>query len=223
MKRILSIFIAALMLFSCTLSALADSRVIYDGNADKFIFEAGSEYSPTDLFENFKGVMPGDMLLQQITVRNKTSNKVKVKIYLRALGAHEGSEAFLSQLGLKVQKSTDNPMAYMFDAAANETAQLTEPVCLGTLYSGGEVNLDVLLTVPLELSNDFQNQVGYLDWEFLVEELPIEDTDPEPPKTGDDSNHTLWITLLIASAAIMIILFLWKKKENEEEDKAPQN
>lgn len=220
MKKIITIFVALIIALTAAFPVCAaDSNVTYDGNADKFIFGAGSEYSPTDLFSNFKSVMPGDVLMQQITVKNSTSNKVKVKIYLRALGAHEGSEEFLSKLHLQVQKSTDNPMAYMFDAPANETAGLTDAVLLGTLYSGGEVNLDVTLYVDPELSNEFQNQIGYLDWEFLVEELPIEPGDPQPPKTGDNSRFGLWLTLMLCSITMFLVLVLWRKKDDEEKEK----
>ena len=45
-----------------------------------------------------KGVMPGDKLTQTVNVKNDASKDVEVKIYMRALGAHEGSEEFLSQL-----------------------------------------------------------------------------------------------------------------------------
>ena len=72
--------------------------------------------------------MPGDSLTQPITVKNDASKKVKVKIYMRSLGAHEDSEEFLSQLGLRVEKSAANEMAYMFDAAANETTQQSDPI-----------------------------------------------------------------------------------------------
>ena len=160
--------------------------------------------------------MPGDTLTQQITVKNDASKKVKVNIYIRSLGAHEDSKEFLSQLRLWVQTSADNNMAYMFDAAADQTAQLTDWVLLGTLYSGGQVNLDVRLDVPVELDNTFQNLVGYLDWEFKVEEFPIEETDPEPPKTGDTMNLPLWFTLLGASAAAMFVVLLLKRKEEKE-------
>ena len=150
MKKVITLLVVLILSFSSVLPVYAtDGKVSYDGNAREFIFEPGSEYSPTDLFPNFKGVMPGDTLTQKITVKNDVSNNVKVKIYIRSLGAHENSAEFLSQLSLKVQKSEDNEMAYMFDAVANETAQLTDWVCLGTLYSGGEVNLDVILDVPL--------------------------------------------------------------------------
>ena len=210
--------LACLLVFSAVLPvSAANGKVTYAGQAEQFIFEPGSEYSPTDLFPNFKGVMPGDTLTQQITVRNDAAKEVKVKIYIRSLGAHEDSVAFLSQLGLTVRKSVDNEMAYMFDAAADETAQLTDWVCLGTLYSGGEVNLDVVLSVPVELDNAYQDQIGYLDWEFMIEEYPVEPDDPKPPLTGDDSNVWLWVAVLVGALVLSMILFvIWRRKERKE-------
>ncbi len=221
MKKIIALLITFVLLLSSTVTAFAaDGKVTYSGNAGKFVFEPGSEHSLTDLFPNFKGVMPGDTLTQKITVKNDADNKVKVKIYIRSLGAHEDSKEFLSQLGLKVAKSENNEMAYMFDAAANETAQLTDWVYLGTLYSGGEVNLDVTLNVPVELDNEFQNKIGYLDWEFMIEEFPVEPDDPKPPQTGDNSNIGLWIAIMLCSLFMMIILLVWRKKDKENEEYA---
>ncbi len=219
MKRCLTFLCVFALLLSCvTPTFAADGNVTYSGDAGEFIFAPGSEYSPTDLFPNFKDVMPGDSITQPITVKNDASKKVKVKIYVRSLGAHEDSVEFLSKLHLRVEKSEENTMAYMFDAAANETAQLTEWVCLGTLYSGGEVNLNVILDVPVELDNQYQQQIGYLDWEFMIEEYEIEPTDPEPPKTGDDSQLWLWTGLMIMSLCGLIILLLaWKRREKEEQ------
>ena len=221
MKKIITLLITLVLLLSSAVTVFAaDGKVTYSGNAGNFVFEPGSEHSLTDLFPNFKGVMPGDTLTQKITVKNDADNKVKVKIYMRSLGAHEDSVEFLSQLGLKVAKSEENEMAYMFDAAANETAQLTDWVCLGTLYSGGEVNLDVTLNVPTSLDNEFQSKIGYLDWEFMIEEFPVEEGDPKPPQTGDNSNMGLWFALMISSLAILIILLVWRKKDKEQEENA---
>lgn len=217
MKRFLTLLAILAIALGCALPAgAADGQVTYDGIAGQFIFAPGSEHSLTDLFPDFKGVMPGDVLTQRITVRNDVSHDVKVKIYIRALGAHEDSVEFLSQLGLQVRKSEENEMAYMFDAAANETAQLTDWVYLGMLYSGGEVNLDVILTVPVEMGNEFQDAIGYLDWEFMVEEFPVEDDDPDP--TGDESNVMVWMTLLFASLILFVIF--WKRRERQEEEQA---
>ena len=221
MKKIITLLITFALLLSSTMTVFAaDGKVTYSGNAGNFVFEPGGEHSLTDLFPNFKGVMPGDTLTQKITIKNDANNKVKVKIYMHSLGAHEDSVEFLSQLGLKVAKSEENEMAYMFDATANETAQLTDWVYLGTLYSGGEVNLDVTLNVPVELPNEFQNKIGYLDWEFMIEEFPVEEGDPKPPQTGDNSHMGLWFALMISSLAMLIILLVWRKKDKENEENA---
>ncbi len=216
MKKWFALLCACILLLTCASPVwAADGNVTYSGDAGSFIFAPGSEYSPTDLFPNFKDVMPGDSIAQPITVKNDASNKVKVKIYMRSLGAHQDSAEFLSQLRLRVEKPEENAMAYMFDAAANETAQLTDWVCLGTLYSGGEVNLNVILDVPVTLDNDFQQQIGFLDWEFMIEEYEIEPTDPQPP-TGDDAQLWRWSGLLIFSlAALLLLLFPLKRKTKE--------
>ena len=217
MRKLLSILCACLLVLGCAMPAsAADGNVNYSGDAGQFIFAPGSQYSPTDLFPNFKDVMPGDSISQAITVKNDASNKVKVKIYMRALGAHEDSVEFLSQLRLRVLKDETDTMAYMFDAAANETAQLTEWVCLGTLYSGGEVDLLVFLDVPVELDNMFQEKIGYLDWEFMIEEYAIEPSDPRPPYTGDDFQIWIWAGLMgVSLVAIIVLIVLWKRKKKE--------
>ena len=214
MRRYFAIICAVIIVLLCAIpSVRAEGTVTYSGEAEKFIFAPGSEYSPTDLFPNFKNVMPGDSIIQPITVKNDVANKCKVKIYMRALGAHGDSVEFLSQLKLTVVKGTDT---IMFDAPADQAAQLDDWVCLGTLYSGGECELVVTLDVPVTLDNQFKNLVGYLDWEFAVEELPIEPSDPEPPKTSDDSRIYLWTAMMFGSLAVIIILLFGRRKEEKD-------
>lgn len=222
MKRFLIFLLVLSTVFVMPVHAAVGS-VTYSGDAGQFIFAPGSDHSLTDLFPNFKDVMPGDVLTQQITVKNDASNQVKVKIYIRSKGAQEGSEEFLSQLNLTVAASQTNTMAYMFDAAADQAAQLSEWVCLGTLYSGGVVNLDATLTVPTSFGNEFQNRVGYLNWEFMIEEFPVEDTDPEPPKTGDRTPVVMMVVLLGVSVGSLLILILMKRKKKEQEEQHAQD
>ena len=218
MKKTIASLIAVLLVSAMFLSAsAAGGQVIYSGRSGEIIFAPGSDYSPTDLFDNFKGVMPGDTIEQPITVRNDADDEVKVKIYMRSLGAHADSQAFLSQLHLKVRKAADNEMAYMFDAAADQTAGLTDWVYLGTLYSGGEVNLEVLLEVPTSLGNEFQDNVGYLDWEFMIEELPVDPDDPKPPPTGRDSAVGVWAAVLAGAALVLFLLLIARRKKQEQE------
>jgi len=207
-KLTLTLLVLVLLIGSC-LNAFAEGSVTYDGNAQDFIFEPGSVYSPTDLFPDFKSVMPGDSLTDQVLVKNDPAKGVKINVYMRALGAVEG-EDLLSQMTLTVKQ---NGGATLFEAPANETAQLTDWVSLGTLAPGGEVLLDVTLNVPIEMGNEFAYRVGKLDWQFKIEELPEEK--PTPP-TGDNFALFGYIALAIAMLAV-ILLVVSRRKQKESE------
>lgn len=216
-KRMAALALAlALALTVAPIARAAEGDVLYDEDAAEFVFTIGSEYSETDLFHHFKEVMPGDTLTDRIIIRNDASNNVKIKVYMRSLGAHPDSVFFLSQLTLHVENGEET---VMFDAA-HETGDLSDWVCLGTLYSGGEVELDVTLQVPVTLDNEFKELIGYLDWQFMVEQFPVEPDDPKPPQTGDDSPVLLYGALMAASAFVLILLLLPRRKKEEEPEAA---
>ena len=209
MKKIIAVILALVLMLALAAPAFAAGNVTYDGNAQKFIFAPGSEYSPTDLFSDMKGVMPGDNISQLITVKNTAPANKYVKIYLRALGAQEDTDEFLSKLTLTVKQQGASTL---FEAPANETAQLTDRVLLGTFASGAEVTLNVTLKVPLDLDEKFNDTIGYLDWEFTVEEFDV----PPGPKTGDSTNIWIYVAIMAAVVLIAVAAILIAKKKKHE-------
>lgn len=203
MKKWICVLLALMMLSA---SALAASSVTYEGGAEKFVFLPGSEHSDSDMFENFKGVLPGDVLTQKIAVKNDTDGQVR--IYLRAESKGMQDKNFLSQLSMTV----DCRDKEIFDAAPSETAQLTKNTLLGTFKSKGSTELTVTLTVPATMGNEHMGRVGVVPWTFVVEEIPEDDT----PDTGDWFQTNVWIGLAAALAATIVLLLFVQRKRRAE-------
>ncbi|MGN0745862.1 MAG: hypothetical protein ACI4ML_04225 [Aristaeellaceae bacterium] len=206
MKKIISICLALLMAAALCGSALAAASVTYEGGAEKFVFLPGSEESDSDLFENFKNVLPGDTITQTIRVQNATDKQVR--IYLRAEPVSDIHREFLSQLSLTV----DCKNKEIFDAAPSETAQLTNMTLLGTFKKAGSTDLVVTLTVPESLSNQYMGAMGVVPWTFLVEEIPEDPT----PHTGDWFQAGLWIGAAALLAAAVIVLIVLQRRRRKE-------
>lgn len=77
----------------------------------------------TDLFENFKNCVPGDVRTQEIAVSNTTNGMVR--IYMKAEPVHPSDRDFLNQLHMTVHCEDQS----IFDAAPSRRAQLTESMC----------------------------------------------------------------------------------------------
>ena len=225
-KTIASLVMMLVLLLGIGAPAYADGIVSYQGGAEKFVFLPGSSYTDTDLFDGFKGVMPGDTLTQTVEVRNRFLGTGSVKIYLRAVAHDEQANPlskevaatgetvatmsdFLSKLYMEVWQGD----SCIFTGSPDELDGLKNNVLLGTVARFKSTTLTIKLEVPAELGNEYANRVGEVDWVFTAEEL-----DPQGnPKTGDTSNLTLWIVVMVvclAAIAVVAFLVLKKKKQN---------
>ena len=182
-KKLSSLLLGAALAFTTivTPALAADSSVTYEGRAEKFVYAPGSEQSDTDLFDNFKNVMPGDSLEQIIYVANNNKKCDYVKIHLRAEAHGEENPLidavankedvasmsdFLNQLGMKVYLKDE----VIYESSPDEVAGFKEGVLIGALRYGAVAELKVVLEVPLELDNKYANRIGEVDWIFTVSE-----------------------------------------------------
>ena len=216
MKRIArfcTLMLVLAMMLSLTTTAFATGKVTYDGTANQFFFAPGTKESVTNLFSEFQTVMPGDTITDQIVIQNDSAKNVKIKVYLRSQGAQLDTDELLSQMKLTVKQ---NGNSVLYAAPAHKVAQLADWVYLGTVYSGGNIKLDLTLEVPITMGNEFQEEAGYIDWEFKVEELPV---DPNDPKTGDTSDVFVYAAVLAGSvvAAILVLILIKRRKQSDEE------
>ncbi len=195
-RLIISLMLAATLMTAAATKSCAAGIVSYEGAAHGFAFSPGSIDSPTDLFDGFKDVMPGDRLTQQIAVSNHTHSPVR--IFLRTQGAQLQTKAFLRQMTLTV---TQQDGTCLFDSPADQTGQLSDWICLGTFQPDAHVLLDLVLDVPIEMDNAWADAIGCLDWEFRAEELsPAVDT-------GDqNSPWIMGIGFALSACAIAVLL-----------------
>ena len=159
----------------------AEPTVTYCGAAEGFRFAPGSDYTATDLFENFKNAMPGDTLEQTIRFRNEAADCDYIRLYLRAVPHSEAENPlservaetetvatmtdFLSKLSMKVWNGTQ----LIYEGSPDDPDGLSAAKYLGTYARGAEAVLRAELSVPAELGNEYTGRVGEVDWVFLAE------------------------------------------------------
>ena len=238
MKKIFKIAAASLVASACAFTlctgafAADDSSVTFNGHNKGFDFKPGSEYSATDLFDNFKNCMPGDSLTETITVTNASGDSDYIALYVRALPHDEETNPLSDSLiaaGETVASMTDflsklhmrvlNGDSVIFDVSPDQLEGMEENVLIGNFEKGESTTLTVELTVPLDLSNEYADRVGEVDWLFVTESFDY----PEPEKPDDDLIQTgaknLPVPVLAVLGSALIVLgavFVSKKKENED-------
>lgn len=185
--------------------------VSYYGQARQFVFTPGTAENPGDLFDMFKGLMPGDVREQEITLCSAAQSGAPINLFLRAyvpaLGANATKEqreladkanALLRKLTITVSSDefTDQPM---LDAGAYPEQGMGDWVFLGRFAYDTESLLRVHVSVPAVLEdetysdNDFQDVEAVVRWAFLVEEfdedpvVPVPPDDPVPDNPGPDA------------------------------------
>ena len=210
-KKMFAIVLALILALGVAGNALAATAVKLKLNSK---YDTYYEFTPetTDLFENFKGLMPGDKVSQEILVENTTWHGLR--IWLRAEPVNQLQKDFLDQLKLTV--TADN--GKIFEAVAGEqdglapTKERPWGVPLGVFDTNGKTTLTATIEVPIELGNEYMGQMGIVPWTFTVEEVNLNTT----PETGDSFTMWVWVAVAAVLAAGIVILLMKQRKQRTE-------
>ncbi len=179
-----------------------------------FQVSPGSQESQSDLFSSFKGVMPGDVCVETIEIRNRTGERKPIRLALTAISPVMDSpepeqraamEELLSMLSVRVwAKNT-----LVFDATA--AASSNKSVSLGVIPYGKSADMRVELTVPVEVNNRQARNIAQIQWVFSAEDA----SDPSAPQTGDNSHLVLWSVLCVVSLGGVVGVYFWSRKRKQ--------
>lgn len=185
-KKILSVLLIILILSFNFITAFAADTDVELNNAYNYIFKLNPR---EDLFQNFKGIMPGDHKTQLIALQNTESDK-NITIYMRAETFEEYKE-FLDWMTLKVYKSeTPNGEKILLSQNhASEPGKLVTDIKLATMAPGEKVYITVILDVDIKMGNSQALTNGIIRWIFSCEEEEIIDN-PTKPTTEPTTKHT---------------------------------
>lgn len=195
-KRVFALVLTvALAMGICGGAMAAESSVTYQ-NGNVIALEPG-DFNATDLFDGFKGLMPGDVKTETVSVKNDNDEFDYIKVYLRAephgennAPVAEGIEdigkmnEFLAQLSMTVE----NGGTEIYNASPDQADGLASNVYLGTIAKGETITLDVELSVPITLGNEYANCIGEVDWVFTFEGFDTDVLTATKIWSGDTEN-----------------------------------
>ncbi len=226
--KTLSVLVMTVLLSVNVTAFAADASIVYkgSGSSEPFVTLPGD-----DLFGGFKNVMPGDVRTEDITVKNKFDGSDEVFIYMQAVphkvnnplspevAAKEDLDSmkdFLHQMKLTVTQDGK----VLSQDTSEKPAGLAESILVGQFKGKGSSEIQVTLSVPIEMGNEYADRIGEVDWVFYASEInnppvtpntPNNSNNSHSPKTGDTTDTALYLMLMLFSAASVVVLIKERK------------
>ena len=223
-RRISTLLMALALVLSLSVPAFASS-VTFEGKSQGFALDGHNQLTATDLFGNFKNLMPGDSVSETITIRNVARDCDYIKLYIRAVPHSDGGnppassyvnelenvasmEDFLSQLSMEVYQGSNR----IYHGSPDELDGFRDNVYLGRYKKNQGTTLTVTLKVPAELDNEYAFRAGEVDWVFTVE---CYDESGKLIQTGQNNwPIAVLLSLGVVVMAAGVVMISRKRKRN---------
>lgn len=208
--------------------SMEDTSVTFLGKEKGFDITS----TQTDLFANFKNLMPGTSRTQEIKISNASDKEVEIS--LKAENA-EQKKMTAKQLAL-VEKLlneyaditiTNNGETIYSGPVSGKPTMLNGSISLGKYSADSSKDMIVSLSVSPEMDNEYLNLLGKVRWVFTAngEETSSDPGSPSKsssstsvgaPKTGDISMTPAAVSFAAATVLLCSGLILTRKKEDDE-------
>lgn len=179
--------------------------VEYEGNSHKLITASD------DFFSNLGQMMPGDILSDEITLRNTTNSDAEF-FFRTAFSDSLSDEAvdLLEQIFLEITLGDE----LLYRGRLKSTA-LEEAISLGIYKSGETESFQFTLYMPEALTNTYALRETSVKWIFSVENEELEITTPPPVKTGDESEIGRYLVLFLLSAFLFGSYTVYRQRKED--------
>ena len=222
-RRISTLLMALALVLSLSVPAFASS-VTFEGKSQGFALDGHNQLTATDLFGNFKNLMPGDSVSETITIQNVARDCDYIKLYIRAVPHGSGNglsgevaeiedsvasmQDFLSQLYMEVYQGSSR----IYSGSPDELDGFRDNVYLGQYKKNQGTTLTVTLNVPVDLDNEYSFRAGEVDWVFTVE---CYDESGKLIQTGQNNwPIAVLLSLGVVVMAAGVVMISRKRKRN---------
>ena len=222
-RRISTLLMALALVLSLSVPAFATS-VTFEGKSKGFALDGHNQLTATDLFGNFKNLMPGDSVSETITIQNVARDCDYIKLYIRAVPHGSGNglsgevaeiedsvasmQDFLSQLYMEVYQGSSR----IYSGSPDELDGFRDNVYLGQYKKNQGTTLTVTLNVPADLDNEYAFRAGEVDWVFTVE---CYDESGKLIQTGQNNwPIAVLLSLGVVVMAAGVVMISRKRKRN---------
>lgn len=182
-----------------------------------------TEWTSTDLFGEFKDIMPGDKIPATITLKNLAFQYDYVTVYMQAkIHPEEELQAKDPKYGTDLEKMHDFLSKLdmtvtckgkeIYHDSPDKAGDLADRVRLGTINKGKTMKLDVELYWDPDGDYDYNlyaNRVGEVDWVFTFEGYNLRN---DSPQTGDYFIMMAMTAMVVSGVALVLLLIRRKRK-----------
>lgn len=197
------------------------TKVDFEGK--RFTFDPND----TDLFANFKNLLPGETRTQIISVKNSAS--FPAEIFLRAeivdqfKATPETIELInrlLKEYVTIVVTEPDGTVVYSGPVWGEPLLDVNNPqsmrydFSLGNFLKGENKDLTIQLQVNPLVDNEYQSLWGYIKWVWTAQGEDGKVETPILPQTGDTSQMYLYFGIMLVSGFFLLVLIRLKQRED---------